>query len=112
VHVGVALATAGHAAQLAPQEFTLVFDAQTPLQSWVPLGQAPMHDAAWSMHAFAHSFWPARQVAPHFVPSHVARPPSGAGQAEQDVPHEAGDVSSAHPPLQAWVPARHENVHR
>jgi hypothetical protein len=75
--------------------------AQIPLQSWVPFGQTPMHDADPSMQALAHSFCPAGQAAPHFVPSQVAWPPSGAGHAEQDAPHDAGDWSSTHPPLHA-----------
>jgi hypothetical protein len=75
MHVEVALATAGQAVQLPPHEFTLVFDAHNPEQSWVPMGHAPMQEAPLSMQTFAHSFWPMGHVAPQLVPSQVAVPP-------------------------------------
>jgi len=89
-HVAVALATVGHAAQLvAPHAFTLVFERHKPPQSCVPMGHVPMHDMPSSMQTLEQIFWPMGQVAPHFVPSQVEEPPSGAEQAEQDEPHEA-----------------------
>jgi hypothetical protein len=112
-HVAVALGTVGHAVQLvAPHEFTLVFDRHRPAQSCVPAGHVPMHDAPPGMHAFAHTFCPGGQLAPHDAPSHVAVPPAGAGQAVHDVPHDAGDLSSTQRPLQAWKPAAHVKPHR
>jgi hypothetical protein len=38
------------------------------------------------MHMPAQSFSPLGQLAPHFVPSHVAFPPFGGAHGEQDVP--------------------------
>ena len=99
--VGVALATVGHAVQLAPHELTLVSDRQSPLQACVPAPHVPMQDVPLAMQAFAQGIWLAGQLAPHDVPSHVAAPPWGAAQAVHDVPHDAGEVSSAQPPLQA-----------
>jgi hypothetical protein len=46
-----------------------------------------MHDALLAMHTPAHSFIPDGQVPPHMVPSQVAVPPVGIGQALHDVPH-------------------------
>jgi hypothetical protein len=112
VHVEVALATAGQAAQLPPHELTLVFDAHNPEQSWVPMGQEPMQEAALSMQTFAHSFCPMGHVAPQLVPSQVAVPPCGARHAEQEEPHDAGEVSRAQPPLHAWNPVPHEKPQR
>ena len=51
-------------------------------------------------------------VAPHLAPSQVACPPRGEGQAEHEVPQEAGDLSSTHPPLQAWWPSAQEDAQR
>jgi hypothetical protein len=39
------------------------------------------------MQAPAHSFIPDGQAPPHMVPSQVAVPPVGIGQALHDVPH-------------------------
>lgn len=111
VQVAVASVTAGQAAQLAPQEFTLVFERQRPLQSCVPMGQAPMQAVPFAMQTLAQSFSPVGQLAPQVVPSHVAVPPCGVEQAEQEVPHDAGESSAEQPPLQAWKPAPHEKPH-
>jgi len=110
--VAVAFVTAGQAAQLPPQEFTLVFERQRPLQSCVPMGQTPMQAAPFAMQTLAQTFSPIGHFAPQVVPSHVAAPPCGAEQAEQEVPHDAGELSSEQPPLQAWKPAPHEKPHR
>ena len=110
--VAVALVTAGQAAQREPQEFTLVFERQRPLQSCVPMGQMPMQAAPFGMQTLAQTFWPVGQLAPQVVPSQVAVPPCGVEQAEQDVPHDAGEVSPEQPPLQAWKPEAHEKPHK
>jgi hypothetical protein len=111
-HVGVAFATAGQAEQLPPHEFTLVFERQRPLQSCVPEGHVPMQAMAFAMQASAQTFSPVGQLAPQVVPSQVAAPPCGAEQAEQEVPHDAGEVSSAQPPLQTWKPVPHKRPQR
>jgi hypothetical protein len=85
--VGVA-----HGVHELPHELALLLGWQVPLQSWVPIGQTPLHDAAASMHAPAHSFIPEGQVPPHIVPSQVAVPPVGIEHAVQLDPHELTDV--------------------
>jgi len=110
--VAVAFATAGQAAQRAPHEFTLVFERQRPLQSCVPAGHTPMQAEPAAMQTLAQSFSPVGQLAPQVVPSQVAVPPCGDEQAEQEAPHDAGEVSSEQPPLQAWKPVPHEKPHR
>ncbi len=85
-----------HAVHEVPHEFALLLGWQVPLQSCVPIGQTPLHEAADAMHAPAHSFIPAGQVPPHCAPSHVALPPPvGTEHAVQLDPHELTDVSLA-----------------
>jgi hypothetical protein len=48
------------------------------------------------MHTPAQSFWPSAQAPPQVVPSHVAVPPAGATQAEQEPPQLCGDLSLRH----------------
>jgi hypothetical protein len=110
--VAVAFVTAGQAAQLTPQEFTLVFDRQRPLQSCVSMGHMPIQAVPFAMQTLAQSFSPVGQLALQVVPLHVAVPPCGAEQAEQELPHDAGELSSEQPPLQAWKPAPHEKSQR
>jgi len=83
----VALAPGGFAqdVQLAPHESTLVFDAQMPLQSCVPVGQTPEQEDAVSMHVPTHSFFPVGHAGWHAVPSQLVVPPAGAAHAVHDV---------------------------
>jgi hypothetical protein len=111
-HLAEPFVTPGQAAQLLPQELTLVSERQRPPQSCVPAGQTPMHDWPSGMHTLAHGFWVGGQLEPHFVPSQVAVPPWGAAHAEHDVPQLAGERSSAQVPLQAWRPMAHVNPQR
>jgi hypothetical protein len=110
--VAVAFVTEGQGSQLAPQEFTLVFERHRPLQSCVPMGHMPIQAVPFGMQTLAQSFSPVGQLAPQVVPSQVAVPPCGVEQAEQEVPHDAGELSPEQPPLQAWKPAPHEKPHR
>jgi len=88
---------------VAPHEFGLVFGWHVPLQSWLPSGHMPEHDAVEAMHAPAHSFMPDGQVPPQIAPSQVALPPSvGTEQAVQLEPHEATEVLLTHELPQAW----------
>src|SRR5437868_3815111 len=41
----------------------------------------------------------------------VAIPLGGAGQGAHEPPHELTELSSAHSPLQSWVPAGHWPMH-
>jgi len=69
----------GHAAHdVGPQEFTLVFAAQRPLQSCEPAAHCPEHAITISMHAPAHSFMPVGQAGTHAAPSQLTVPPVGA----------------------------------
>ena len=67
----------GHDIHNVPQLSTLVFEAQIPAQSCVPVPHTPEHAADPSMHVPAHSFIPGGQVGTHAVPSQVASPPVG-----------------------------------
>jgi hypothetical protein len=64
------------------------------------------------MQTLAHSFCPEGQLAPQVWPSQVAAPPWGGAHAVHDVPHDAGEWSSAQAPLQAWKPAAQVKPHR
>ena len=74
---------------VVPQLLVLLFDWQVPEQSCEPDAQTPMHEALVAMQTPAHSFMVDGQVPPHVVPSQVAVPPVGTGQALQDVPQPA-----------------------
>jgi hypothetical protein len=103
LHVSVALATAAHGVHaIAPQELVLVFGWQVPLQSWLPVGHIPTHEAVEAMHMPKHSFCPVGQVPLHDVPSQVGVPPVGTGHAMQDVPQVATSVLLAQVDPQAW----------
>lgn len=78
--------------QEVPQLATSLSLTQFPAQSWVPAGQAPSHALLFSMQAPLHNFVPFGHVAPHFVPSQVAAPPVGTGQAVQPVPQVPGSM--------------------
>jgi len=94
--VSVALATAAHGVHaVEPHEFVLVFGWQVPLQSWLPGGHTPTHDAVEAMHAPAHGFCPVGQTPPHDVPSQVAVPPVGAVHGVQVVPQVMTSVLAA-----------------
>lgn len=75
----------GQAVHEVPQESTLLFVAQIPLQLWVPTGQTPAHAIPLSMQADKHSFNPVGQLGTQAVPSQVTDPPIGIGQVVQDV---------------------------
>jgi hypothetical protein len=86
LHV-VALAPVGfgHAMHDVPQVSTAVFGAQMPLQSCVPVAQAPEHADAASMHIPAHSFVPVGHAGMQLAPSQVTVPPAGSWHAMHDV---------------------------
>ena len=63
---------------VVPQESTLVFDAQTPLQSCVPFGHTPEQAAVEATQAPAQGFIPEGQAGTQAVPLHVTLPPVGA----------------------------------
>ena len=86
---------------VAPHEFGLVFGWHVPLQSWLPSGHMPEHDAVEAMHVPAHSFMPDGQVPPHVVPSQVAVPPVGTEHAAQLEPQELTAVLLTQAPPQA-----------
>lgn len=75
----VALAPVGLGQDIhnVPQLSMLVFEAQSPVQSCVPMSHMPEHEAAPSMHVPAHSFIPDGHVGTHAVPLQVASPPIG-----------------------------------
>jgi hypothetical protein len=87
----------GHAVHdVVPHEFTLVFIAQKPLQSCVPAAHVPQTSAA-PMHTPLQSFISAGQAGTHAVPSQVAVPPIGMGQAAHDeVPQLPTSLSLTH----------------
>lgn len=91
--------------ELVPQEFTLLFAAQTPLQAWVPAAHWPSQAALLSMHAPLQSFLLAGHVPPQVPCVHVAVPPVGTGQGSQEDPQVMELVSLTQRPLQAWLPA-------
>ena len=104
----VALAPSGfghavHAAAPAPQVSTLVFEAQIPLQLWVPAGHTPEQAVAVAMQVPAHSFIPVGQVGWQAMPSHTTVPPAGAWHAVQDVvPQLPMSWLLTQRPPQAW----------
>jgi hypothetical protein len=75
----VALAPVGFGQEVheAPQLSTLVFIAQRPPQSWVPVAHTPEQEALVAMHAPAQSLVPVGQLGTHDVPSQVTAPPVG-----------------------------------
>lgn len=56
------------------------------------------------MHSPAHSLSPAGQVPPQLVPSQVAVPPVGVGQAVHELPQVATAVFEAQADAQVCVP--------
>ena len=90
-----------HSVHKVPHELGLISGWQTPMQSWLPPGQMPMHEALLAMQAPAHSFIPGGQSPPHVVPSQVAVPPVGTGHAVQLEPQEPSEVLLAHAEPQA-----------
>jgi hypothetical protein len=96
------LGTAQAVQDVVPHELGLLFDAQVPLQSWVPLAHWPLHDDALSMQAPAQGFCPFGQLTPHTPPWQVAEPPVIPVQAEHDDPQVAGEVSLTHLPPHRW----------
>lgn len=96
-----------HAVHDVPQVFGLALGWQVPAQSWLPALQAPTHDTVVAMQAPAHSFWPVGQVPLQAVPSQVAVPPVGTGQATQAAPQFATSVFVTHCPVHRCVPVAH-----
>ena len=91
-----------------PHEFTLMFELQSPPQSWLPLPHVAEQVAAASMHAPAQGFLPVGHVGTHWPCAlHVADPPVGTSHAVQDMPQFAGSVSLTHLELQRWYPVSH-----
>jgi hypothetical protein len=88
-----------------PQLLGLALGWHVPEQSWVPVLQTPEHEAAWAMHWPAHSLKPVGHEPPQLVPSQVADPPIGTGQATQAMPQLATSVLITHWPVQMCVPA-------
>lgn len=98
--VAVPCAGTGQAVQEVPHELGLALGWQVPEQSWVPALQTPEHDAAVAMHCPAHSLKPVGHDPPQLVPSQVADPPTGTGQATQAMPQFATSVLLTHCPVQ------------
>jgi hypothetical protein len=96
---------------VAPQLPTLVLLAQMPEQSWVPLGQTPLHEALDAMQVPAHSFMLVGQAGLHCVPSQVTEPPVGCTQALHDeVPQLPTSLLLTHLPPHRWYPVAHDNA--
>jgi hypothetical protein len=102
--VAVPCAGAAQVVQEIPQLLGLALGWHVPEQSWVPLLQTPEHEAAWAMHWPAHSLKPVGHEPPQLVPSHIADPPIGTGQATQAMPQLATSVLLTHCPVQMCVP--------
>jgi hypothetical protein len=86
-----------------PQVSTLMLIAQTPPQSWVPVGHTPVHEAVPSMHAPAQSFAPGWQLGTHAAPSQVTEPPVGFWQALHElVPQLPTSLLLTHLPPHRW----------
>jgi hypothetical protein len=85
----VASAFAGglHGVQVGPQKLVLVGATQLPSQSRWPVGQVQeVGETPAATHLPPQACMPMGHLLPHFVPSHVASPPSGAGQAVHRAP--------------------------
>jgi len=102
LQVAVALAGGAHGAHDVPQLLVLLSAWQVPAQSWLPLRQAPWQLWAVAIQAPAHSFMVLGQVPPQILPSHVAVPPVGTGQGEQEEPQVATSALLAHVVPQVW----------
>jgi hypothetical protein len=102
--VAVPCAGAAQAVQDVPQLLGLAFGWHVPEQSWVPVLQTAEHEAACAMHWPAHSLKPVGHEPPQLVPSHVAEPPIGTGQATQAMPQLATSVLLTHWPVQICAP--------
>ena len=94
----------GQGEQDVPQLLGLAFGWHVPEQSCVPVPQTPEHEAAWAMHWPAHNLKPVGHDPPQLVPSHVAVPPMGTGQATQAMPQLATSVLLTHWPVQMCMP--------
>ena len=102
--VPVPCAGTAQVVQDVPQLLGLALGWHVPEQSWVPALQTPEHEAVWAMHWPAHSLNPVGHEPPQLVPSHVADPPVGTGQATQAMPQLATSVLITHWPVQICVP--------
>jgi hypothetical protein len=102
---GTPLGEVGHGVQDEPQAPRLLGATQTPLHRFLPSGHMSAQGSSMGMQAFAHSFWPAGQEAPHSLPSQVALPPAMVVHGSQETPQFSVDMLSTHWPRQLWVPA-------
>ena len=93
-----------HGEQDVPHELTLSFEAHAPPQSCVVAGHWFMHAFSVGMQVPAQGFWPLGQLTPHLVPSHVASPPLGGWQAEQELPQVFGSRLLTHAELHSCWP--------
>jgi hypothetical protein len=102
--VEVAPVGKGHAVHdVVPQLATSVLVAQMPEQSWVPLGQVPLHAALLAMQVFVQSFMLEGQVGTHCVPSQVTEPPVGCVHAVHDeAPQLPTSLLLTHLPPHRW----------
>jgi hypothetical protein len=92
----------GQAVHEVPHVSMLVFMAQMPPQSCVPVGQSP-HKLSVGTHAPAHSLGPGGHAGTHVVPSQVTEPPVGIWHAVHDVvPQLPTSRLLTHRPPQTW----------
>ena len=93
-------------AQAAPQKLTLFTGTQDPLQSRWPFGHIPSQACPAGMQAPLQIWVPEGHSVPHLVPSQVALPPSGIGQAVQEEPQLVGLELSRQRSSHRWKPGR------
>ena len=75
---------------VGPQLAGSLSETQLPLQLCVPAGHDPSQALPAGMQLPLHKVVPLGHLAPHWVPSQVASPPMGIGQAVQPVPQLIG----------------------
>jgi hypothetical protein len=89
--------------QALPHELRSVLDTQLPPQLCVPaVVHVPVQGEVAGVHFPAHSWVPAGHSPPHLLPSHVALPPSGAGQGVHEAPQLAGSSLLRQASPQRW----------
>jgi hypothetical protein len=89
----------GHGLHRVPQEFGLVFEAQTPLQLCEPVGHVVPQAAVASMHTPLQSLCVPGQVPVQAPAVQIAVPPVIEGQGVQEVSQLAASVSFMHLPV-------------
>jgi hypothetical protein len=110
-HVESASLGWAHGVQAVPHEVVALFGTQFPSQSCVPLAQTPLQALSLATHSPAHSLRLAGQAAPHLVPSQVAVPAIGVGQALHDIPQVSGSLSLTQASLHLWYAWSHCRAH-